>query len=72
MALRHSAGLIEVACNLLNTDITAPDVVESHILELAKAEAIDVLDSYTINPPVDVLVARLEDILKNGEEPSGC
>ena len=71
MALRHSSGLIEVACNLLNTDVTAPDVVEAHILQLAKAEAIDVVDSYTINPPVDVLVSRLEETLEDGEKSRG-
>ena len=38
MALRYGDGIIEVACNLLDTDVTPPEIVEVRLPGLARAD----------------------------------
>ena len=37
---------------------------QAHVLSLAEAEGVEVAESYTINPSVDVLINRMEEILE--------
>jgi glutamate formiminotransferase len=46
MALLHGDGCMEIACNLLNVDITGPKVVQDTVADLANAQGIEVKRGY--------------------------
>jgi len=48
LALEHQGGLYEVACNLLNPDVTTPQMVLERVASVAKAFGVEVDEAYTI------------------------
>jgi len=57
MALPHSEGLIEVACNLLDTAATPQQTVAALIHRLAADQGVAVQDEYCTNQPPEQLAA---------------
>lgn len=64
MALRHTGGLIEVACNLLDYKISGPDAVLKRVTELAATEGVEVKQWYEIGKPVDVMIQMAAETLR--------
>lgn len=46
MALLHGADCIEIACNLLDTDVSSPDAVQHLVATLAAKEGIQATGGY--------------------------
>lgn len=46
MALLHGDGGIEIACNLLNVEVTNPKVVQDMVAQLAEAQGVEVKPGY--------------------------
>lgn len=46
MALLHGTDCIEIACNLLDTDVSSPDAVQHLVATLAAKEGVQAADGY--------------------------
>lgn len=63
MALSHADGT-EIACNLLDSEVSCPDTVLRRVEALAADAGLRVVGGYAINPTPSELVATAKDMLR--------
>lgn len=56
MALLHSDGLVEIACNLLDPSLSPPAAVQAYIEQLAGVDGWEVQRGYSTGKTVEELL----------------